>query len=114
MLWRTACGDDGTRYAMTASIISETRLCGWQMVGPPVRSMSPHTLLHWDSIKWAIARELDYDMGGVPNEGIRVIKHSLGGESEAIVGTFQVRPAVAYKAAARLRKWKPIARKWDH
>jgi hypothetical protein len=114
MLWRTACGEDGTRYGMTASVIGETRLCGWQMVGPSVRSMSPHTLLHWDSIKWAIARELDYDMGGVPNEGIRVMKHSLGGETEAIVGAFQIRPAVAYKAAARLRKWNPVARKWDH
>jgi hypothetical protein len=41
-------------------------------------------------------------------------KHSLGGEVEAIVGAFQVRPAVAYKAAARLRKWKPVGKIWAH
>ena len=109
MLWRTAHGEDGTVYGMTASIIGDERLWGWQMVGPPVRSMSPHTLLHWDSIKWASARELGYDMGGVPNEGIRVIKRSFGAEAEAMVGAFQFHPAVAYKAAARLHKWKLAA-----
>jgi Acetyltransferase (GNAT) domain len=51
MLWRTAKGEDGTLYGMTASIIGEERLWGWQIVGPSVRSMSPHRLLHWDSIK---------------------------------------------------------------
>jgi hypothetical protein len=113
MLWRTACGEDGTTYGMTASIVAETRLCGWQMVGPPVHSMSPHTLLHWDSIKWVIAREIDYDMGGEPSKGIGVIKRSLGAETEAIVGAFQARPAVAYKTAVRFRTWKPVAKSWD-
>jgi CelD/BcsL family acetyltransferase involved in cellulose biosynthesis len=109
MLWRTAHGEDGTLYGMTASIVGEDRLWGWQMVGPPVRSMSPHTLLHWDSIKWAGARGLAYDMGSVPNEGIGVIKRSLGGEAEAVVGVFEVHPAVAYKALARLHKWLEAA-----
>jgi hypothetical protein len=112
MLWRTAHGEDGTPYAMTASIVGDERLWGWQMVGAPVRSISPHTLLHWDSIKWASARELAYDMGGVPNEGIRVVKRSLGAEAEAIVGAFEVHPAVAYQAAARLRKWQLAAGNW--
>ena len=111
MLWRTAHGEDGTLYGMTASVVGDERLCGWQMVGPPVRAMSPHTLLHWDSVKWASARGLAYDMGGVPNEGIRVMKRSFGAEAEAMVGAFQFYPAVAYPAAARLNKWKMAADK---
>ena len=87
-----------TLYGMTASVIGDERLWGWQIAGPSVRSMSPHTLLHWDSFKWAIARELAYDMGGVPHEGIRVIKQSLGAELETIVGGFQFHPGAAYKA----------------
>ncbi|HEX9040375.1 MAG TPA: GNAT family N-acetyltransferase [Trebonia sp.] len=109
MLWRTAHGEDGTLYGMTASIVGDERLWGWQIVGPRVRSMSPHTLLHWDSIKWAGARGLTYNMGSVPNEGIAVIKRSLGGEAEAVVGVFEVHPAVSYKALARLHKWKLAA-----
>ncbi len=109
MLWRTARGEDGTPYGMTASIVGDERLWGWQMVGPRVRSMSPHTLLHWDSIKWAGARGLTYNMGSVPNEGIAVVKRSLGGEAEGVVGVFEVHPAVAYKALARLHKWKLAA-----
>ena len=54
-------------------IIGEDRLWGWQIVGPSVRSMSPHTLLHWDSIKWSRERDLAYDMGGVPSDGVRII-----------------------------------------
>jgi hypothetical protein len=55
---------------------------GGQMAGPAVRSMSPHTLLYWDSIKWSRARELAYDLGGVPSDGVRVIKASLGAEAK--------------------------------
>ena len=109
MLWRTAHGQDGTVYGMTASVVGDQRLWGWQMVGPPVRSMSPHSLLHWDSVKWASARALAYDMGGVPNKGIGVVKRSLGAEAEALVGAFQVYPAVAYRAAAKLNSWKLAA-----
>jgi Acetyltransferase (GNAT) domain len=112
MLWRTAKGEDGTLYGMTASIIGEDRLWGWQIVGPAVRSMSPHTLLHWDSIKWSRARELAYDMGGVPSDGVRVMKHSLGGESEAAVGVFRFRPSAVYKAATALRNWGPVRDNW--
>jgi hypothetical protein len=112
MLWRTAKGEDGTLYGMTASIIGEDRLWGWQIVGPSVRSMSPHTLLHWDSIKWSRDRELAYDMGGVPSDGVRVIKHSLGGESEKAVGLFRFRPSAVYKTAAALREWGPVRDNW--
>ena len=112
MLWRTAKGEDGTIYGMTASIIGDDRLWGWQIVGPSVRSMSPHTLLHWDSIKWSRGRELGYDMGGVPSDGVRVMKHSLGAESETAVGFFRFRPSVAYKAATALRNWGPVRDNW--
>ena len=112
MLWRTAKGEDGTLYGMTASIIGEDRLWGWQIVGPSVRSMSPHTLLHWDSIKWSRARELAYDMGGVPSDGVRVMKHSLGAEPETAVGVFRFRPSAAYRAATALRNWGPVRDNW--
>jgi hypothetical protein len=112
MLWRTAKGEDGTLYGMTASIIGDDRLWGWQIVGQSVRSMSPHTLLHWDSIKWSRERELAYDMGGVPSDGVRVIKHSLGGEPETAVGVFRFRPSSAYRAATRLREWGPVRDNW--
>jgi len=112
MLWRTAKGEDGTLYGMTASIVGEDRLWGWQIVGPSVRSMSPHTLLHWDSIKWSRARELAYDMGGVPSDGVRVMKHSLGAEPETAVGVFRFRPSAAYKAATTLRNWGPVRDNW--
>jgi hypothetical protein len=112
MLWRTAKGEDGTLYGMTASIIGDDRLWGWQIVGPPVRSMSPHTLLHWDSIKWSRERELAYDMGGVPSDGVRVMKHSLGAEPETASGFFRFRPSAAYKAATKLRDWGPVRDNW--
>lgn len=112
MLWRTAKGEDGTVYGMTASIIGDDRLWGWQIAGPSVRSMSPHTLLHWDSIKWSRAKELGYDMGGVPSEGVRVMKHSLGAEPETALGVFRFRPSAAYKAATALRKWGPVRDNW--
>jgi hypothetical protein len=112
MLWRTARGEDGTPYGMTASVVGEDRLWGWQIVGPPVRSMSPHTLLHWDSIKWTRDRELAYDMGGVPNDGIRVVKHSLGAEAETATGVFRFRPSAAYRTAMALRDWGPVSRNW--
>lgn len=113
MLWRTARAEDGSVLAMTASIIGDDRLWGWQIVGPSVRSMSPHTLLHWDSIKWSLDQELAYDMGGVPNDGIRVIKSSLGAEPETALGAFRFRPSAAYKAATSLRKWGPVRDNWD-
>ena len=112
MLWRTARGEDGTLYGMTASIIGQDRLWGWQIVGPSVRSMSPHTLLHWDSIKWSREHELAYDMGGVPSDGVRVMKTSLGGEPEIAVGAFRFRPSAAYRAATALREWGPVRDNW--
>ncbi len=112
MLWRSAKAEDGSVLAMTASIIGEERLWGWQMVGPSVPRMSPHTLLHWDSIKWSLARELAYDMGGVPSEGVRVIKTSLGAEPETAVGAFRFHPGVAYKALTALRNWGPVRDNW--
>jgi hypothetical protein len=112
MLWRTAKGEDGTLYGMTASIVGDDRLWGWQIVGSSVRSMSPHTLLHWDSIKWSRDRELAYDMGGVPSDGVRVMKHSLSAQPETALGVFRFRPSAAYTAAAKLREWGPIRDNW--
>jgi hypothetical protein len=105
MLWRTAKTADGNVLGMTGSVIGDDRLWGWQMVGPPVRGISAQTLLHWDSIKWALARELTYDLGGVPNEGIRVVKVSLGAEAETAVGAVRFRPRAAYKAGTALYDW---------
>jgi hypothetical protein len=113
MLWRTAKTEDGTVLAMTASVIGDDRLWGWQMVGPSVPRMSPHTLLHWDSIEWTRERDLAYDMGGVPSEGIRVIKASLGAEPETAVGAFRFRPSAAYKTANAVRHWGPVEANWD-
>lgn len=112
MLWRTAKAEDGRVLGMTASIIGDDRLWGWQIAGPSVPRMSPHTLLHWDSIKWSRARELAYDMGGVPSDGIRVIKSSLGAESETAYKFFQFHPSAAYKAAVALREWGPVRDNW--
>lgn len=112
MLWRTAKAEDGSVLAMTASIIGEERLWGWQIVGPSVPRMSPHTLLHWDSIKWSLDRELAYDMGGVPSDGVRVIKASLGAEPETAVAAFRFRPSAVYKAANALRNWGPVRDNW--
>ena len=108
MLWRTARGQDGTPYGMTVSIIGDERLWCWQIAGTSLRSMSPHPLLHWDSFKWAIARDLAYDMGRVPHEEIRVIKQSLGAEIETVTRAFRFHPGAAYKAARALRRWDPV------
>lgn len=113
MLWRTARAADGTPLAMTSSLIGHDRLWGWQIVGPPVRGMSPHTLLHWDSFKWCLDRELAYDLGGVPNEGIRVIKASLGADRETAVGAFRFRPGAAYRGVTAVRNWGPVRDRWD-
>jgi hypothetical protein len=113
MLWRTARAEDGSPLAMTASVIGDERLWGWQIVGPSVRGMSPHTLLHWDSLNWALERDLSYDLGGVPSDGIRVVKSSLGGEPETAYGAFRFRPSAAYKAANSLRNWGPVRANWD-
>jgi hypothetical protein len=113
MLWRTARAEDGSVLAMTASVVGDDRLWGWQIVGPSVRSMSPHTLLHWDSIKWSLDQELAYDLGGVPSDGIRVIKSSLGAEQEIALGAFRIRPNGVYTAANALREWGPVRANWD-
>lgn len=112
MLWRTAKTEDGSVVGMTASIIGEERLWGWQIVGPSVPRMSPHTLLHWDSIKWSLTRDLAYDMGGVPSEGVRVIKTSIGAEPETAVAAFRFRPSAAYKTLTALRNWGPVRDNW--
>ena len=98
---------------VTDSLAEE--ITGWfpgQIVGPSVRSMSPHTLLHWDSIKWSRERDRAYDMGGVPSDGVRAIKHSLAGETETAVGLFRFRPSAAYRAATALRNWGPVRDNW--
>lgn len=104
MMWRTAKGPDGSPLGMSVSIVGDDRLWGWQMVGAPMRGISVQTLLHWDSTKWCLDRGLAYDIGGVPNEGIRVVKASLGAELETAVGISRP-PAGAYKKAMSIYNW---------
>ena len=112
MRWRTAKAADGSVLGMTAGVIGNDRLWGWLMVGPPVPGISAQTLCYWDSIKWSISQGLAYDLGGIPNEGIRKLKISLGADPEAAVVARRVRPRAAYNAYIALyRSMNRIARR---
>jgi Acetyltransferase (GNAT) domain len=102
MLWRTVKAADGSVLGMTGCVIGNDRLWGWLMVGPPVPGISPQTLCYWDAINWSLSRGLAYDLGGIPNEGIRKLKVSLGADPEAAVVAIRVRPRAAYKAGMAL------------
>jgi len=102
MLWRTAKAPDGSVLGLIGCVIGNDRLWAWLMVGPPVPGISAQTLCYWDTIKWSLSRGLAYDMGGVPNEGIRKLKISLGADPETAVTALRVRPKVAYKAGIAL------------
>ena len=102
MLWRTAKATDGSVLGMTGCVIGNDRLWGWLIVGPRVPGISAQTLCYWDAIKWSLSRGLAYDMGGVPNEGIRKLKISLGADPETGVVALRVRPRAAYNAYTAL------------
>jgi CelD/BcsL family acetyltransferase involved in cellulose biosynthesis len=105
MLWRTAKATDGAVLGMTGCVIGDDRLWGWLMAGPTVPGISPQTLCYWDLIKWSVERGLAYDLGGVPNEGIRKLKVSLGAESETAISALEIRHKTAYKAGTALYEW---------
>ena len=105
MLWRTAKAEDGQVLGMTGCVIGDDRLWGWLIVGPPAPGISPQTLCYWDLIKWSLARGMAYDLGGVPSEGIRKLKVSLGAEPEIAVAAVRFRPKAAYKASAAIYGW---------
>ena len=105
MLWRTAKAADGSILGMTGCIIGDDRLWGWLMAGPPAPGISAQTLCYWDLIKWSLERGLTYDLGGVPNEGIRKLKISLGADSETAVSALRIHHQKAYKAGTALYGW---------
>lgn len=105
MLWRTAKDADGSVLGMTGCIIGDDRLWGWLMAGPPTPGISAQTLCYWDVIKWSLQRGLAYDLGGVPNEGIRKLKVSLGADSENAVSALRIHHRAAYKAGTTVYEW---------
>jgi CelD/BcsL family acetyltransferase involved in cellulose biosynthesis len=113
MLWRTVKEQDGNVVGVAGCVIGDDRLWGWLISGIPANGVSVQMLCYWDLIKWSLARGLALDLGGAPNEGIRELKTSLGADVETAVRVFQFRPRVAYKAAAALRTWSPVANNWD-
>jgi hypothetical protein len=114
MLWRTAKATDGTVLGMTGCVIGDERLWGWLMIGPYTPGISSQTLCYWDAIKWSRSRGLSYDLGGVPNEGIRKLKISLGADPESAVAALRIRPRAAYKAGMALcRGMDRLAKRWN-
>jgi len=114
MLWRTAKGRDGSVLAMTGCVIGDDRLWGWLMIGPRTPGISAQTLCYWDAIEWSRSRGLACDLGGVPNEGIRELKISMGGDPETAVAALRIRPKTAYKAGMGLYRGMDRLAKWRH
>jgi hypothetical protein len=114
MLWRSAKAPDGSVLGMTGCVIGDDRLWGWLMIGPRIPGMSAQTLCYWDAIEWSRSRGLACDLGGVPNEGIRDLKISLGADRETAVAALRIRPRVAYKAGiGLLRCMDRLANRWN-
>jgi len=105
LLWRTVKAADGDIRGMSGCVIGDDRLWGWVMAGPPVSGISPHSLCNWELIKWSLSRGLGYDLGGVPTDGIRSYKISLGAEVETCFTAVRTRPRAAYRAARGLYNW---------
>ena len=110
MLWRTVKAADGSVRAINGCIIGDERLHGWLMVGPPVSGVSAASLCYWDLMKWSLPRGLAYDLGGVPNEGIRKFKISVGADAETFVTATRIRPQVVYKPIRALYNWTKTRR----
>jgi len=104
MLWRTVKGNNDELLGMSGCVVGDDRLWGWIVTGPPTPGISAHSLVYWDMIQWALPRGLAYDLGGVPTEGIRKFKISVGAEVENAVTAFRIRPR-AYKAGRALYNW---------
>ena len=105
MLWRTVRGAEGEILGMTGCVIGDDRLWGWLMVGPPVSGISAHSLCYWDLINWSLPRGLSYDLGGVPTEGIRKFKISLGADVETCVTAVRMRPKPVYTTGRAVYNW---------
>jgi hypothetical protein len=112
MLWRTAKAANGNVLGMTGCVIGDDRLWGWLMIGPRSPGVSGQTLCYWDAIEWSRSRGLAYDLGGVPNEGLRKLKISLGADSETAVAALRIRPRAAYKAGMGLYRGMDRLAKW--
>jgi hypothetical protein len=114
MLWRTAKGRDGSVLAMTGCVIGDDRLWGWLMIGPRTPGISAQSLCYWDAIEWSRSRGLACDLGGVPNEGIRELKISMGADPETAVAALRISPRAAYKAGMGLYRGMDRLAKWWH
>jgi hypothetical protein len=112
MLWRTAKSSDGNVLGMTGCVIGDDRLWGWLIIGPRTPGVSAQTLCYWDGIEWSRSRGVAYDLGGVPNEGIRKLKVSLGADPETAVAAVRIRPRAAYKAGMGLYRGMDRLAKW--
>jgi hypothetical protein len=105
MLWRTVRGTEGDILGMTGCVIGDDRLWGWLMAGPPTAGLSAHSLCYWDLIRWSRPRGLSYDLGGVPTEGIRKFKVSLGADVETFLTAVRMRPKAVYTAGQAIYNW---------
>jgi CelD/BcsL family acetyltransferase involved in cellulose biosynthesis len=105
MLWRTVKAGDDTVLGIAGSVIGDDRLWGWLMVGPPTSGVSAHSICYWDLIKWSLSRGLALDLGGVPTEGVRKFKISLGADLETCVTAVRTRPSSLYKAGRSFYNW---------
>lgn len=105
MLWRTVKGPDSSVLGMAGCVIGDDRLWGWLLAGPPTPGVSAHSLCYWHLINFALSRGLALDLGGVPTEGVRKFKVSLGAEAETCVTAIRTRPGVVYKASRTLYNW---------
>jgi CelD/BcsL family acetyltransferase involved in cellulose biosynthesis len=108
MLWRTVRGADSRILGVAGCVIGDDRLWGWLMVGPPAPGVSAHSICYWDLINWSLSRGLALDLGGVPSEGVRKFKISMGAEVETCVTAIRTRPGIVYTAGRTLYNWTMI------
>jgi CelD/BcsL family acetyltransferase involved in cellulose biosynthesis len=105
MLWRTVKAAEGNVLGMAGCVVGDERLWGWLIAGPPVPGISPQSLCYWDLIKWSLPQGLAFDLGGVPTDGIRKFKISMGADVETCVAAVRVRPRAAYQVARACYNW---------
>lgn len=105
MLWRTVKAADGQVLGLSACVIGDERLWYCLLGGPSVPGISTHSLAYWDLINWCLPRGLSLDTGGVPTEGIRKFKISLGADVETCVAAVRIRPRVTYNMGRTPYNW---------